>query len=230
MEVELCSQSAILLDPSRTAKVIMEDLELAARVCYKSEGRIQEGSAEKLIKSCIKRGHESVIEHETLTANILTSRAIANEIVRHRLASYSQESTRYVRYQDRIRCIIPSGFLEEDASECSKEYKKACQAAAETYKSLIDKGVSPQTARDVLPLGLRTELFMTANLRQWRHVFKLRLDKTAHPQIRKLFFQLYIQMLDFLPAIFEDVPIPDDLAQSPYRGQVYQEIMANRAT
>ena len=241
--IEIITQAAYFVYmESDFERRTMRKLEDAARVCYKSENKKTESlqSAEKLVRKCIERGHESVIEHSSLTAYIVTNRAIANEIVRHRLASYSQESTRYVRYSNRMTFVYPmppSGRTESlnlEAGEALKDtldrverkYIAACQDAAQGYADLLREGMAPQTARDLLPLGLKTELYMTANLRQWRHIFKLRLAPNAHPQIRELFYPLLETLHTVLPAVFDDIPLPVDLARNPPKTRCPQTIYA----
>lgn len=179
---------------------VLNVIEDAARICYKSEGKKKEGTAEQLIKKVIQRGHEAVLEHVSFTFKIITDRAIANELVRHRLASYSQESTRYVKYDD-IEVIAPDFNSRSD----TEEWYCLCCSAERVYKSLIDNGASPQMARAVLPLSLKTELFMTANIREWRHIFKLRIHPAAHPQIAHLMRKCWIKLVTDYPIFFDDI-------------------------
>lgn len=198
------------------------ELEKAARVCYKSEGKIKPGSAERLLEKCIERGHESVLEHKSITMYIETNRAIANEIVRHRLASYSQESTRYVRYLGKFHFIYPTelfGFganrgvakdkersLPRTREDAINMFEGQCRFAAQGYTEMLNFGYPPEVARDLLPLALRTSLYMTANIREWRHIFKLRLNPAAHPQIRELFFPPFTKLLSTpLGCLFGDI-------------------------
>lgn len=175
-------------------------IEDAARICYKSEGKKAEGTAEPLIKKIIKRGHEAVLEHYSFTFRIVTDRAIANELVRHRLASFCQESTRYVKYDD-IEVIAPTFESRSD----TEEWYCLCCAAERVYNSLIDNGVTPQMARSVLPLSLKTELFMTANIREWRHIFKLRISPAAHPDMSFLMRMCWKLLVDDYPIFFDDI-------------------------
>ena len=155
-----------------------EEIEKAARLCYQS--KVNPDTRDRFIRGLIKSGYESVIEHASASFLITTNRAIANEIVRHRLASYSQISTRYVAYRNKISVIQPYGLN-------TKNYHLwvlATEKAEETYKKLLKNGEKPEIARDVLPLCLATQLTTTANFREWRHFIKLRTSKKAHPQIR----------------------------------------------
>jgi len=179
----------------------LEILERAARTCYKSEGKIVPGSAEKLIKSCIERGHESIIEHVSCSVRIVCDRGISHELVRHRLASFSQVSQRYVRYSNDIEFIAPYGMTEGQKAIWST----MCKQSEAAYKMLIADGVSPQIARSVLPNSTATELVMTANLREWRHIFKLRCHKSAHPDMIVLMRDILSEFFAKLPVVFSGI-------------------------
>lgn len=196
---------------------IYKQIELAARTCYKSEDKITDGSAEKLIKALIKNKHEAMLEHWSISVKFICDRAIANEIVRHRLASYAQESTRYCLYtndkfNNQLTFIKPIQFKYD-----TPEYyiwKCFCLNAEMAYKDLIEKGATAEEARIVLPLCLKTEIVMTANLREWRHFLNLRAaDATgkAHIQIKELAVPLLMELHDKLPELFEDIfqKLPD---------------------
>ncbi len=187
---------------------VMKKLELAGRVCYKSEDRIREGSAEQFVRNIIKNGHESVIEHFSFSVRFICDRGVSHEIVRHRLASYSQESTRYCNYSkdgfgNEITVIEPS-YLDKE-SRAYQRWVWACEAAEKYYFRMLECGCTPQEARAVLPNSLKTEIIMTANLREWRHFLKLRTAKNAHPQIRELALPLLRELQELLPAIFDDI-------------------------
>ena len=210
----------ILIKPSYKILFIssrpLEMIEAAGRTCYKSEDKITEGSAEKFVKMIIKRGHYSVIEHVYMSVRFICDRGVTHEIVRHRLAAYSQESTRYCNYKGGVTFIIPPWIdLPEgeffDAGElfsgyCSEyEWFRFMQNAEAVYIHLLADGWSPQQARSVLPNSLKTEIIMTANLREWMHVFKLRTSKAAHPQMRELMIPLLEEMKTLVPVIFDDI-------------------------
>ena len=185
---------------------ILKHLEACGRVCYKSEGRITEGSAEKFVRDVIKRGHEAVLEHVSVTVKFICDRGVSHEIVRHRLASYCQESTRYCNYSkegfgSEITVIEPPFF--EDGQLAT--WYQAMDMAENRYLTLLSRGASPQEARSVLPNSLKTEVIMTANMRQWRHFLRLRCSKAAHPQIRELALSLLEQFHDAVPVIFDDI-------------------------
>lgn len=183
---------------------ILKKIELCGRVCYKSEDKITENSAREFVKQIIKAGHESVLEHFSFSVRFITDRGISHEIVRHRLASYSQESTRYCNYGNykfngEITVVEPVLLGEQKLN-----WRKACEDAEKQYFKLLET-TSPQTARAVLPTSLKTELIMTANLREWRHFLKLRASENAHPDIRVLTVPLLVELKTKLPDIFYDI-------------------------
>lgn len=185
------------------------DIERAARTCYRSEDKIEDQavSAKKLIKKLIESGHEAMLEHGYLSVEFICDRAIANEIVRHRLASFAQESTRYCNYGkdkfgNEISVINPG--LEEGSYEWNIWYS-LCKTCEMAYMEMLDKGVTPEIARAVLPLSLATKIVVTANYREWRHILKLRTDSHAHPQIRELMTPLLDELEERIPIIFDDI-------------------------
>lgn len=182
------------------------DLEIIGHTCYKSDKVVTPDSAKAFIRNIISRGHESVLEHASFTAKIVCDRGISHEIVRHRLASYTQESTRYANYsKDKFGSqitVIQPGELSDEAFTV---WHNACVNAEEAYLEMLRLGCTPQIARSVLPTCLKTELWMTANLREWRTVFKLRCAPDAHPQIRELMLDLLQQAHDIYPSVFEDI-------------------------
>ena len=180
---------------------LLQDIERIGRVCYKSEHRITSSSAAPFVRSIIERGHESVLEHISITVRFVTDRAIANELVRHRIAAYSQESTRYCNYKDKIEFIYPWNVSDKQL----QLIMEACACAATTYQALIADGAPPEVARDVLPLCTKTELIATYNLREWRHVLRLRTDKAAHPKMRELMQTLLQFFQGLVPIIFDDI-------------------------
>lgn len=199
---------SVSLEGDINAERIMKHIEKAGRVCYKSESNISADSAEKFIRNILKRGHESVIEHVSITFKIICDRGVSHEIVRHRIASYSQESTRYCNYsQDKFGnelSFIKPCFWEDD-SMAYNTWKTTMSQIEESYFSLLDSGTTPQEARSILPNSLKTEIYVTMNLREWRHFLKLRTDRAAHPQMREISMMIYEILLDKLPAIFDDI-------------------------
>ena len=194
---------------------MLRRIERIGRVCYKSEDRIGEGSAEKFIRGILRRGHESVIEHGSITVKFICDRGVTHEIVRHRIASYSQESTRYCNYVkekfgSQITCIdLSTGFHYDLNNEMDRRkyevWQEAMENAERSYFQLIQLGATPQEARSVLPNSLKTELVATMNLREWRHFFRMRADAAAHPQCREVAQMLLERFAKEYPVFFEDL-------------------------
>ncbi|MBQ5310590.1 MAG: FAD-dependent thymidylate synthase [Oscillospiraceae bacterium] len=183
-------------------------IELCGRVCYKSEDRMTDDSAEKFISMIMKSGHESVLEHEKITVRVICDRGVTHEIVRHRVASYSQESTRYCNYsQDKfgseLTFIKPCYFDEDD--ERYTLWKNAMADAEKSYFALIAAGAKAEEARGVLPNAIKTELVMTMNIREWRHFFRLRTSGRAHPQMRELACMILAGFKERFPVLFDDI-------------------------
>lgn len=187
---------------------MLKNIEKYGRVCYKSEDKITEGSAKVFIANILKSGHESVIEHEKISVRIICDRGVTHEIVRHRIASYSQESTRYCNYNrekfGKELTFIKPLFWEKD----SKEYKTwldVMRSIENAYNNLIEMGVEPQQARSILPNSLKTEIVVTMNLREWRHFFRLRTSSRAHPQMREVACAVLEEFRKKVPVIFDDI-------------------------
>ena len=173
-------------------------VENATRVCYKSEDKIKEGSAEKLIKGVIKAKHFGCIEHVSLTVKFICDRACSHQLVRHRLMSFNQKSQRYCK-EDNLEVIKPEGLKNTTI------WLESCRQAENAYAELIRRGEKPEVARGVLPNSTATEIYATANLREWRHFFELRCDRTAQKDIRMLALELLCQMFEKYPVFFEDL-------------------------
>lgn len=189
---------------------ILKHIENCGRICYKSEHKITEDSYLTFAKNIVKRGHEAVIEHCSISVKFICDRGVSHEIVRHRVASYCQESTRYCNYskedfQSEITVIDPV-FLEKGTRGYAL-WEANCQVAEHTYFELLNWGCSPQEARAVLPNSLKTEIVMTANLRERRHFLKLRTSKAAHPQIREIAIPLLKELKERIPVIFDDIEV-----------------------
>ena len=189
---------------------IMKSIESYGRVCYKSEKAISAESANTFVRGLVKSGHESVIEHEKITVKFICDRGVTHEIVRHRIASYSQESTRYCNYaQDKFGSELT--FIKpcfwEDKPEAFELWRKQMEIVEAAYIKLIELGAAPEQARSILPNSVKTEIIVTMNLREWRHYFKLRTSKRAHPQIREVSIPLLEKMKELLPAVFDNIVI-----------------------
>lgn len=218
----------IMLEDNIDGEEILKKIERIGRVCYKSENNIKEGSAEKFVSNILHRHHESVIEHVSISVRVICDRGVSHEIVRHRIASYSQESTRYCRYIDdkfgnELTFIKPCWFINsldylnkyakdktyensEDLLEGEFDWINAMQSIEDNYFILIkDDEWTPEQARSILPNSIKTELVMTMNLREWRHFFKMRCDKAAHPQMREIAYMILDTFKTNIPIIFDDI-------------------------
>lgn len=194
---------------------MLNTIESAGRVCYKSEDKICEGSDVKLIEHLKGMHHESVLEHGAITVSIICDRGISHELVRHRLASFSQESTRYCNYSKgkfdgSIKVIdIATGFKYDVNNDTDMAkytvWLSAMHQAESHYMKLIELGATAQEARSVLPNSLKTEIVITANPREWRHIFKMRTAPSAHPQMREIMIPLLEQFASLWPVLFEDL-------------------------
>jgi thymidylate synthase (FAD) len=183
-------------------------IEAAGRTCYKSEHHIKEGSAPGFVSRIIKSGHHSVIEHATISVRFIIDRGVSHELVRHRLAAYSQESTRYANYAkerfgQEITVIRPI-FWAKDTPQYQR-WESAMLQAEKAYFDLLEQGAKPEMARSVLPNSLKTDIVMTCNLREWRHVLGLRCSQPAHPQIREIMLPLLNELGGLLPEVFGDI-------------------------
>jgi len=204
--MKIISPNVEILTPL-DGQAVLQHIERCGRVCYKSEDKITDTSAAAFVAGIIKRGHEAVLEHFNITVKFICDRGVSHEIVRHRLASYCQESTRYCNYAkddfgSEIAVIKPC-FLDEN-SPAYFYWDAACRKAECSYFEMLDFGCTPQEARSVLPNSLKTEVVMTANLREWRHFFKLRTAPAAHPQMREVAKLLLKQMREMVPGVFDD--------------------------
>ncbi|HOQ07562.1 MAG TPA: FAD-dependent thymidylate synthase [Clostridiales bacterium] len=207
---------------------VLKMLELAGRTCYKSEDRITDTSAVDFVRMILSRGHESVIEHFSISVKAVCDRGVSHEIVRHRIASYAQESTRYCNYSkskfgSQLTFIQPS-WCSEDWTKYSPEelddilrdepahpdhiWLKAMKTAENCYFQLLEAGRSPEEARAVLPNSLKTEIVMTMNLREWRHFFRMRTSAASHPQMREIAVPLLEAFKGMIPVVFDDI-IPE---------------------
>ena len=200
----------------------LKHIEKIGRVCYKSEGKITKDgeSAKKFVKMLIDRGHEAMIEHSSLSVKFVVDRGVSHELVRHRIASFAQESTRYVNYSldkfgNEINVInirdgidLDNKMKNMDSSIIDailREWFSAMKDAEKHYMKMIELGATPQIARSVLPNSTKTEITITTNYREWRNFFKLRVPATAHPQMREVTIPLLKELKNRLPIIFDDI-------------------------
>jgi len=232
MGIKVIKPSCAIVNEPNWDDVIIS-LEKAIRTCYKSEKAINATSADKLIrtgdKSIIKRGHESTLEHASMSVRFVCDRGVSHELVRHRHCSFSQESTRYVNYSPEgknndegdMQFILPSWLNTPGNTLCGKygiNHFNDCSPdttaeiwmyqmdeAMSVYNWLIREGWKPEQARSVLPNSLKTEIVVTTNMRDWRHIFHLRCDKTAHPQMRELMIPLWCELAKKCPTLLDSV-------------------------
>lgn len=209
----------ILVHPSYNINISKEDglnmlkgIEVAGRTCYKSEANITDDSAQRFVANLIKSGHESVLEHASVSVRVICSRSVSHRFVRHRIASYSQESTRWINYGKKGACtfIIPvwhptafegnyTTFDDKDNWHNHMLYSEKC------YLQLLQDGLKPEEAQGVLPHDLKTEIVMTMNLRSWRHFFKERTPKVAGAQVRQITIPMLHEFNKLIPVVFEDI-------------------------
>ena len=194
---------------------ILKHIERCARVCYKSEDRITDGSAEKMVAALIRSGHEAMLEHYSFTVKFICDRGIANELVRHRIASFAQESSRYCCYaKDKFGkelTFINPCFWEPDSDNYARWFHEMDEAE-KTYLAMIEDGATPEQARDILPTSIKTEIVMTANLREFRHFFKLRAEGVTgkpHPQMLEITIPLLKELKQKVPVVFDDIMSED---------------------
>ena len=190
---------------------ILKHIERCARVCYKSEDRITDGSAEKMVAALIRSGHEAMLEHYSFTVKFICDRGVSHELVRHRIASFAQESSRYCCYaKDKFGkelTFINPCFWEPDSDNYARWFHEMDEAE-KTYLAMIENGATPEQARDILPTSIKTEIVMTANLREWRHFFKLRAEGVTgkpHPQMLEITIPLLKELKQKVPVVFDDI-------------------------
>ena len=198
-----------ILDPLN-GEEILKKIERVARVCYKSEEKIGEGTAEKMVRALVKSKHEAMLEHFSFSVKFIVDRGVSHELVRHMVASFAQESTRYCNYghEGEITVIEPCFWSWSKDGIKYNEWLSACEMAESYYLSLLEMGATPQEARAVLPNSLKTEVVMTANLREWRHFFSLRACGSTgkpHPQMLEVAVPLLKEVKSLIPVVFDDL-------------------------
>lgn len=188
---------------------ILKFIEKAGRTCYKSEDKISNDSAKSFVKNLVERGHLSVIEHFTVSVRMICDRGVSHELVRHRPASYTQESTRYCNYtkgkfDGELTFIEPCFWTDANKPEF-EIWKNSMSRCEKDYIKLIEMGATPQEARSILPNSLKTEILVTMNLREWRHFLMLRTAKASHPQMREICIPLLKEFKEKIPVVFDDI-------------------------
>lgn len=200
----------ILTDLTDPINTILKPIEIAGRTCYKSENNITDNSCIKFCQMLISRGHEAMIEHSQISIRFTVDRAIANELVRHRICSYAQESTRYINYSkdkfgNEIKVIEPDNDILPAGSDNYNIWWSSCKSAEDAYMAMLSNGVKPEIARNVLPLSTATEIVVTTNIRELRNILKLRTTNFAHPQMRSIMRNLLDELKSKVPVLFDDI-------------------------
>ena len=198
---------------------IMKNIERACRTCYRSEGLITEDSYKKLLKNCINRGHESVLEHEKITVRMCVDIGVYKDLTRHRFGSFSIESTRYCNYgkdkfENEIKVIRPCNI--EENSDLFAEWFRAIDFMEQEYIRMSRMGATPDQMRMILPHSTAAEVTMTANIREWRHILDLRTKKMTHPSIRQVLIPLLLKFKEEMPELFDAIEYDIDFPQEKY--------------
>lgn len=191
-----------------TEEEILKHIEYCGRICYNSHQMMTDGTAIPFVKGLIRKNHLSVIEHVSITVMATMDRGLSHEWVRHRIGSYSQQSTRYCRYKNHVPCIMPCTIhnIVDDDDVVKKVFMETVNLSCESYIALLESKVAPEIARGVLPTCLATTLIATHNLREWRHIFLERyFNIKAHPDMRYLMGIIYNMMNEKYPTIFDDL-------------------------
>lgn len=198
---------------------IMKNLERACRTCYRSEGLITDDSYKKLLKNCINRGHESILEHEKITVRMVCDIGVYKDLTRHRFGSFSIESTRYCNYgkdkfDNEIKFIKPCN-IEEGTDEYT-EWQWCLSQIEESYMKMTELKCTPDQMRMILPHSTAAEVTMTANIREWRHILNLRTKKMTHPSIRQILIPLLLKFKYTMPELFDEIEYDTDFPMEKY--------------
>ena len=183
---------------------MLKSIETAGRTAYKSENLMTGDSSERFVKMLVSRGHESVMEHINITVRFICDRGVSHELVRHRLAAFTQESTRYVNYGKRGLSVVDPIVFADDRQKYAV-WEESMEQAEHQYKRLIELGAKPEEARTVLPQSTKTEIVTTCNIREWRNILRLRTSSAAHPQMREIMIPLLRKFQAEMPAFFSDI-------------------------
>ena len=198
---------------------MMKKIEKACRTCYRSEGKITEDSYKQLLTNCITRGHESVLEHEKVTVRMCTDIGVYKDLTRHRIASFSIESTRYCNYgkdkfDNEIKFIEPCNI--ENQTELYSKWEEACKKIEEAYLGMAELGATPDQMRMILPHSTAAEIVMTANIREWKHILSLRTTKHVHPSVRQIMIPLLLYFKKEMPEIFSTIEYDEEFPEKQY--------------
>lgn len=198
---------------------IMKRLEKASRTCYRSEDIINEESYKKLLRNCINRGHESILEHEKITIRMICDIGVYKDLTRHRFGSFSIESTRYCNYEkdkfsNELKMIKPVNMSEEsDIYNC---WLKTVKDIENSYMEMARFGALPDQLRMILPHSTAAVVTMTANIREWRHILSLRCSKMAHPAIQQLLIPLLLKFKTDMPELFDSIEYNEEFPKKDY--------------
>lgn len=198
---------------------IMKNLERACRTCYRSEDKVTEESYKTLLKNCVNRGHESILEHEKVTIRMVCDIGVYKDLTRHRHASFSIESTRYCNYgkdkfENQIKYIKPVNI--EEGTELYAEWKKSLEEIEKHYIKMVELGATPDQMRMILPHSTAALVTMTANIREWKHILSLRCTKHAHPAVEQVMIPLLLKFKEEMPEIFENIEYDTDFDKNKY--------------
>lgn len=199
-------------------KSIMQNIEKACRTCYRSENLITDESYKNLIKNCLNRGHESILEHEKITIRMCCDIGVYKDLTRHRFGSFSIESTRYCNYgkdkfDNEIKFIEPCNI---DKKELFNEWYSACTEIEQRYLKMAELGATPDQMRMILPHSTAAEVVMTANIREWRHILSLRAAKMTHPSVQQLMIPLLLYFKEKMPELFDDIEYNTEFPKEKY--------------
>ncbi len=205
---------------------MMKNLERACRTCYRSEDKITEESYKTLLKNCINRGHESILEHEKITIRMTCDIGVYKDLTRHRHASFSIESTRYCNYgkdkfDNQIKFIEPVNI--EKNTKLYEEWQKTCEEIEKHYIKMVNLGATPDQMRMILPHSTAAEVTMTANIREWKHILSLRCTKHAHPAVEQVMIPLLLHLKKNMPEIFENIEYDEEFDENKYAKLVEQK-------
>ena len=198
---------------------IMKNIERACRTCYRSENNITEDSYKNLIKNCINRGHESVLEHEKITVRLTCDIGVYKDLTRHRFASFSIESTRYCNYSkdkfnNQLKVIEPCNI--ESNSELYSNWIDTIDFIEKEYIAMSKNGATPDQLRMILPHSTAAEVTMTANIREWKHILELRCSKGAHPAVQQVMIPLLLYFKEQMPEIFNNIDYNKEFSKEKY--------------
>ena len=210
--VKVYKESVEIMTPL-DGDMIMKHLELCIRNCYKSEDKIEPGSAERMIRKIIELKHEAMLEHFSISVRIITDVGVYKDLTRHRIASFAIESTRYCNYSKGKFGSELGVMVPPELQEGTEEYNiwfNAMEEIEKAYNALAAKGYKADVCRMLLPHSTKSSVILTANIREWRHIFKLRTAKAAHPTVQSVMKRVLVQFKKHIPIFFEDIELSEE--------------------